>query len=139
MASTKSPVYCLETLTIHCYPTSSSTNDQVVFNNLLRSARNPIECAFGRLKARWQILNRRVDLKFEHLPELVYSCLLLHNFCEVNGVDIDDDHVRQQIEYDKEIQPNVAPDRIFSYNSAGVRVRDIITKYINEHLPHHQS
>ena len=27
-------------------------NEQVVFNNLLRTARNPIECAFGLLKAR---------------------------------------------------------------------------------------
>lgn len=27
-------------------------NEEVVFNNLLRSARNPIESAFGRLKAR---------------------------------------------------------------------------------------
>ena len=119
---------------------STSTNDQAVFNNLLRSARNPIECAFGRLKARWQILNRSVDLKLEHVPEWVYSCFVLHNFCEVNGVNIDDDHVRQQIEYDKEMQPNVAPDRIFSCNSAGgIRVRDIISKYINEHLPDHQS
>ena len=30
----------------HC-----SNNEQVIFNNMLRSARNPIECAFGRLKA----------------------------------------------------------------------------------------
>ena len=58
----------------------------------------------------------------------------------LNGVNIDDDHVQQQIEYDKEMQPNVAPDRIFSYNSTEVvRVRDIRAKYINEHLPDHHS
>ena len=132
------PAYTLLPYCMKEFP-STSTNDQVVFNNLLRSARNVIERAFGRLKARWQILNRRVDLKLEHVPELVYLCFVLHNFC-VNGVNIDDDHVRQQIEYDKEMQPNVAPDQIFSYNSAeGVHVRDIITKYINEHLPDYQS
>ena len=54
-------------------------------------------------------------------------------------MNIDDDHVRQLIENDKEMQPNVSPDQIFPYNSAGVRARDIITKYINEHLPDHQS
>ena len=58
----------------------------------------------------------------------------------LNDVNIDDDHVQQQIEYDKEMQPNVAPDQIFSYNSIEVvRVRDIGAKYINEHLPDHHS
>ena len=32
------------------------SNEQVIFNNMLRFARNQIECAFGRLKARWSIL-----------------------------------------------------------------------------------
>ena len=31
----------------HC-----STNEEVIFNQMLRAARNQIECAFGRLKAR---------------------------------------------------------------------------------------
>ena len=30
-----------------------SNNAEVAFNSLLRSARNPVKCAFGRLKARW--------------------------------------------------------------------------------------
>ena len=34
---------------------STHNNGQVVFNNLLRNARNKIERAFGRLKMRWQI------------------------------------------------------------------------------------
>lgn len=41
-------------LTPNCmreYKTCSS-NSKVVFNAMLRSARNPIECAFGRLEAR---------------------------------------------------------------------------------------
>ena len=48
---------------------------------MLRSARNQIECAFGRRKARCAILNRKVDLKLENLPNLIYAyhiCLVLH-------------------------------------------------------------
>ena len=41
---------------------SCSNNQQVIFNNMLRSARNPIERAFGRLKARWSILTRKMDM-----------------------------------------------------------------------------
>ena len=42
-------------LTAYCMKEfeSCKTNAQVVFNSMLRAARNPIECAFGRLKARW--------------------------------------------------------------------------------------
>lgn len=117
---------------------SCTTNEQVMFNNLLRSARNPIECAYGRLKARWQILNKRIDMKLENVPHMIYACFVLHNFCEENNMQIDDDHIQRQIELDRQMQPNVAPDRILSYNSAeGLCVRDVITKYIKEHLPDH--
>ena len=32
---------------------SCSSNSEVIFNNLLRSARNQVECSFRRLKTRW--------------------------------------------------------------------------------------
>lgn len=38
---------------------SCKNNAEVVFNSMLRAARNPIECAFGRLKARWRILTKK--------------------------------------------------------------------------------
>ena len=40
---------------------------------MLRAARNPVECAFGRLKALWSILTRKIDFKLESVPILVYS------------------------------------------------------------------
>ena len=39
-----------------------TTNEEVIFDEMLRSVRNQIECAFGRLKARWRILNRPMDI-----------------------------------------------------------------------------
>lgn len=39
---------------------SPRNNEEVIFNNMLRSARNTIECAYGRLKTRWQVLNKRL-------------------------------------------------------------------------------
>ena len=44
------PPFCMKQL--H----TCSSNAEVVFNKLLRSARNPVECAFARLKASWLIL-----------------------------------------------------------------------------------
>ena len=66
-------------LTPHCMKEYDhcSNNEQVAFNNILRSARNPIECAFGRLKARWRILTRKMDLKLETIPVVMF-CFAQH-------------------------------------------------------------
>jgi len=106
-----------------------------VFNTLLRASRNPIEFAYGCLKARWQILNRTFNMKLDNVPLLIYACFVLHNFCEQNDMRMANDLVQRQVEHDKQVQPEIAPDRIFSYNSAdGERVRNVITAYIKEHL-----
>ena len=39
---------------------------------MLRSSRNPIECAIGRLKARWGFLTRTIDLKLENVPVAIF-------------------------------------------------------------------
>ena len=61
---------------------SCSNDTEVIFNSMLRSARNQVECAFGRPKAGWVILTRKIDLKLENVPNLIYACFVLHNFCK---------------------------------------------------------
>ena len=58
------------------------SNNEFMFSTMLRSARNQIECAFGRLKARWRILRR-----FEDIPDIVLACFVLHNFCEERNIE----------------------------------------------------
>ena len=56
------PAYPLLRFCMKEYKTCT-TNEEVIFNNMLRAARNPIECAFGRMKARWAILTHKMDMK----------------------------------------------------------------------------
>ena len=44
---------------------SCKSNAETVFTNMLRQARNPSECVYGRLKAQWGILNKRIDIKLD--------------------------------------------------------------------------
>ena len=53
-------------------------NEEVVFSVMLRNARNPIECAFGRPKARWQVLTKKIDFKLEKIPDIIYAACMLH-------------------------------------------------------------
>ena len=64
------PAYLLTSYSMKEYQ-SCSINPEVIFNNLLRSARNQVECSFRRLKARWGFLRRMVDLKLETVPIVV--------------------------------------------------------------------
>ena len=47
--------------------------NETAFNNVLRFSRNQIECAFGRLKARWSILTKQIDLKSDNIAYIVYA------------------------------------------------------------------
>ena len=110
------------------------SNEEVIFNNLLRSSKNQIECAFGRLKARWQKLNTVLNLKNENVPYMIYACFVLHNFCQLHGIHDDDDGVLKQIKYDREVQPDIQQDLIFSCNTAeGTSTRKTVVAFLKEH------
>ena len=111
----------------HC-----KTNEEVIFNQMLRSARNQIECAFGRLKARWRILPRPMDIPVESVPNIIYACFVLHNFCEREKVDVDAALVEKII---REENSHCSIDKINSYTTGmGRRVRNTITSYFSEYL-----
>lgn len=114
------------------------SNEKVVFNNLLHGARNPIECAFGRLKARWGVLTKTIDLKLSSVPVLIYACFILHNICEENRSFVDEDLVKTQREIGnkREEDAKSLPDPVFSFDSSeGALVRDVLTKYVRLVLP----
>ena len=52
------PAYPLLSYCMREYSTCK-LNEEVVFTAIVRSARNPIEYAFGRLKSRWQVLAKK--------------------------------------------------------------------------------
>lgn len=95
-------------------------NRQIHFNNLLRTARNQIECSFGRLKGRWRILERIIDLRLDMAISAIYTCFVLHNFCEKNNVEYHGDN-QTVILNERRIQASIhhnSLDKLYSYNTA---------------------
>ena len=59
------------------YPTGGKDVHEQYFSYRLSSTRMVIECAFGRLKARFGALRREMDINMEDLPNAIYSCFVL--------------------------------------------------------------
>ena len=117
---------------------SCTTNAQVLFNELLRSARNQIKCAFGRLKARWSILTRKIYCNTEMVPTVIYACFVLHNFCESRGCTLDEEAVKAQMrgsQIEEDINKNI-PDPVYSCTTGDVVVRDTLTSFIGQIITH---
>ena len=132
------PAYPLTPYSMKEYQ-SCSRNSEVIFNNLLRSARNQVECSFGRLKARWGFLRRMVDPKLETVPIVVYCCFVLHSICEMKrNCEVDDQETQAQIQRpkrDEEKIPNCTG-AFYSYiNSEGQKIREVIKEYFEQDLP----
>ena len=130
------PAYPLTPYCMKEYQTCTS-DSQVVFNNILRSARNPVECAFGRLKGRWRFLTKQTDLNLDILPVVVYACFVLHNFCEQNNCFVEQELVQQQckVQIKNQQKAKNVPDPIFSGTlDESEVVRNIITSYIEKNV-----
>lgn len=88
-----------------------------------------IECAFGRLNARFGALRRALDTNLADLPFVIYACFVLHNYCEAIKDTVDS--VAEAIQH-RENQPDTEPaTRGDCMISEGKRVRRILTQFLD--------
>ena len=66
------------------FPEATRDPEEIAFNKALSGARVAVECAFGMLKNRWCILEKRLDSKISFANEIAVAWAVLHNFCLLN-------------------------------------------------------
>ena len=59
------------------------------WNFIQSSTKMAVEKAFGILKGRWRILLKQIDMPLPHVPNVVTTCICLHNLCIILGDSFD--------------------------------------------------
>ena len=113
------PAYPLISFLMREYANGGKTKQEQYFDLKLCSGHNVIECAFGRLKARFGTLRRQMDINIEDLPYVIYTCFILHNYCEMHHESISEERVSSSISYNQEFQA--------STQTEGRNIRNILT------------
>ena len=128
------PAYPLLPFLMKEFPGGGNTVQEQFFGWRLSSARMVIECAFGRLKARFGALRREMDINSAELPYVIYACFVLHNFCELQNEKVGEDDMARAVAYDREFQPDMLGNRYSLRNcdeANAKKVRNIFVKFFD--------
>jgi len=63
------------------------------WNFIQSSTRMCVERAFGILKGRWRMIMKRSEIPLKNMPDIVATCIVLHNLCIVNNEGIEEDWI----------------------------------------------
>ncbi|XP_047143531.1 uncharacterized protein LOC105848991 isoform X2 [Hydra vulgaris] len=112
------------------YPENLELSEiQKNFNKILCGARRVVENAFGRVKARFRVICKRMECDINFATRIVNACVTLHNICEY----YDDIIIIEWLLHhhdDSLAQPNTVSTT--GNNGPGKNVRDSIAKYLYE-------
>ena len=109
--------------------------EEFEFNRRLSSCRVSVEHAFGRLKSRWRILSKTMDIYLENIPNVVMACCILHNIVESHGNPFFD-HWLLEEELAQNHVPAGPPMHRSNSNGTGVNVRQTLTNYFSNWWDH---
>ena len=73
-----------------------------------------------------------MDINLKDLPNVIYACFVLHNFCEMHKELIHQNDVSNALKNDAQFQPQIRGNYTINNNEGnGKAIRNIFVKYFN--------
>ena len=101
------PAYCLLPFLMKEFSGGGRNEREKFFSYKLSSPRILIENLFSRLKAWFRCLQRAMDVKLDTLPQVIYSCFVLHNYCENKKEILPDQNLMTALSFEERAQPSI--------------------------------
>lgn len=120
--------YPLLTNLLRPFPRRQLTNEKRIFNYRLSRARRVVECAFGMVSKRFQVLENVMLLDPRKATTVTLACCILHNIIREKDGTVSDIHEELLTQgFDNENTRNFNPNR----SNAGVDIRNEFLHYFN--------
>ncbi|XP_058789664.1 putative nuclease HARBI1 [Phymastichus coffea] len=107
-----------------------SSPKEALFNKRLDEIRNYVETVITRLRSRFLILSRMMDLSYKVAPQLIAACCILNNICETEDDAFLEEWSKQSAEFLKKYPQ---PEMKANWEQASedtLRQRDVLKDYI---------
>ena len=130
------PAYPLQSWLMKAYASPKDAEEDSL-NVHLNKARIVVENAFGRLKGRWRMIQKKLDCQIKFVPSIVATCCVLHNIAEKRKLPVRESWVRAAEKNDR-IYPQ--PNSINNQRELiASNIRDILKDYMAQNFPLLQS
>ncbi|XP_066934341.1 uncharacterized protein [Clytia hemisphaerica] len=107
------------------------TQSQRYFNRRLSGSRSIVERGFGLLKARWRCLLKRLDNEIENVSDVILSCFILHNICQISQEQyLDEDNFLDRLIQQERVAHRNRLRQNNEVNPLGDRIREVIREHI---------
>uniref|UniRef100_A0A182JA61 DDE Tnp4 domain-containing protein n=1 Tax=Anopheles atroparvus TaxID=41427 RepID=A0A182JA61_ANOAO len=116
---------------LHGYAGMNQTSEEETFNEHLAKARVVVDEAFEKLRARFKILQKKIDIDINFVPQILLTCCILHNLLEKRQIPINDDWKESLKDAEQKFpQPDGSYVTNYTTTVEGEAARDVLKDHV---------